>query len=347
MSTNASTGPASPPPRRASWPIFRAAACSIRRWAISSPRSPTNIRASPRPAPARCGWKMPARAWLAEVIGYPETQRRHADLGRQHRQSDRHRRRPRGTRSGRRRRGLHDPLRPPLRRQGAAYRRARPRAEAADRHRRPLPNVGRRAGGSDGAKISPMESDPGWWSLRPAQSTPASVDPLDAIADLCRRHGVWFHVDGAYGGLFALCEEGRQKLRGIERADSVALDPHKTLFLPYGTGAVLVRDGNQLLHAFSASAEYIRPLGESEVGPSPADLSPELTRHFRASAPMASAPARRCRSIPRGAAGKAGAGPLFPRRPCRKCRDSRQAAARTCRSSPSAICRRRRRGLGQ
>jgi len=109
-----------------------------------------------------------------------------------------------------------------------------------------------------------------------------SVDPLQAIADVCERHGVWFHVDGAYGGLFALCEEGREKLRGIERADSVALDPHKTLFLPYGTGAALVRDGNQLLHAFSATADYIQPLGESEVGPSPADLSPELTRHFRA-----------------------------------------------------------------
>jgi glutamate/tyrosine decarboxylase-like PLP-dependent enzyme len=108
-----------------------------------------------------------------------------------------------------------------------------------------------------------------------------SVDALDAIANVCARHGIWFHVDGAYGGLFALCDEGRQKLRGIERADSVALDPHKTLFLPYGTGAVLVRDGNQLLHAFSATADYITPLGESEVGPSPADLSPELTRHFR------------------------------------------------------------------
>ena len=109
-----------------------------------------------------------------------------------------------------------------------------------------------------------------------------SIDPLDAIADICARHRAWFHVDGAYGGLFALCDEGREKLKGIERSDSVALDPHKTLFLPYGTGAVLVRDGNQLLQAFSASAEYIRPLGESEVGPSPADLSPELTRHFRA-----------------------------------------------------------------
>ena len=79
-----------------------------------------------------------------------------------------------------------------------------------------------------------------------------------------------------------LCEEGRARLRGIERADSVALDPHKTLFLPYGTGAALVRDGQLLLDAFSASADYIRPFGETDVGPSPADLSPELTRHFRA-----------------------------------------------------------------
>ena len=109
-----------------------------------------------------------------------------------------------------------------------------------------------------------------------------SVDPLEAIADVCARHGAWLHVDGAYGGLFALCDEGREKLKGIERADSVALDPHKTLFLPYGTGAALVREGNQLLHAFTATADYIQPLGESEVGPSPADLSPELTRHFRA-----------------------------------------------------------------
>ena len=109
-----------------------------------------------------------------------------------------------------------------------------------------------------------------------------SVDPLAEIADLCARSDAWLHVDGAYGGLFALCDEGRLILNGIERADSVVLDPHKTLFLPYGTGAVLVRDGRHLLDAFSASADYLRPLGESEVGPSPADLSPELTRHFRA-----------------------------------------------------------------
>jgi glutamate/tyrosine decarboxylase-like PLP-dependent enzyme len=109
-----------------------------------------------------------------------------------------------------------------------------------------------------------------------------AIDPLPEIAKLCRRYGAWLHVDGAYGGLFALCDEGKALLRGIEQADSVALDPHKTLFLPYGTGAVVVRDGKLLQQAFSASGEYIRPLGESEVGPSPADLSPELTRHFRA-----------------------------------------------------------------
>ena len=109
-----------------------------------------------------------------------------------------------------------------------------------------------------------------------------AIDPLEAIAAICRRYGAWLHVDGAYGGLFALCDEGRARLGGIALADSVALDPHKTLFLPYGTGAVLVRDGRHLHEAFSASADYIRPLGESEVGLSPADLSPELTRHFRA-----------------------------------------------------------------
>ena len=109
-----------------------------------------------------------------------------------------------------------------------------------------------------------------------------SVDPLPEIAELCRRYGAWFHVDGAYGGLFALCDDGRARLNGINLADSVALDPHKTLFLPYGTGAALVRNGTDLLHAFSATADYLTPLGESEVGPSPADLSPELTRHFRA-----------------------------------------------------------------
>lgn len=108
-----------------------------------------------------------------------------------------------------------------------------------------------------------------------------SVDPLDGIADLCARYGAWMHVDGAYGGLFMLCPEGRVALGGIERADTLAVDPHKTLFLPYGTGAVLARDGRKLRASFSATADYLTPFAEHE-DVSPSDLSPELTRHFRA-----------------------------------------------------------------
>ena len=108
-----------------------------------------------------------------------------------------------------------------------------------------------------------------------------AIEPLAEIAALARDYGAWFHVDGAYGGLFALCDEGRAKLHGIALADSIALDPHKTMFLPYGTGAVLVREGHLLAEAFGHDAEYIRPFGEADVGPSPANLSPELTRHFR------------------------------------------------------------------
>jgi glutamate/tyrosine decarboxylase-like PLP-dependent enzyme len=109
-----------------------------------------------------------------------------------------------------------------------------------------------------------------------------SVDPLREIASLAGEYGAWLHIDGAYGGLFMLCEEGRAALGGIEQADSVALDPHKTLFLPYGTGAVVVREGRKLFDAFSASADYIQEFAANDVGPSPANLSPELTRHFRA-----------------------------------------------------------------
>jgi glutamate/tyrosine decarboxylase-like PLP-dependent enzyme len=108
-----------------------------------------------------------------------------------------------------------------------------------------------------------------------------TVDPLDDIADLCARYGAWFHVDGAYGGLFMLCPEGRAVLGGIERADTLAVDPHKTLFLPYGTGAVLARDGRKLRASFSATADYLTPFAALE-DVSPSDLSPELTRHFRA-----------------------------------------------------------------
>jgi glutamate/tyrosine decarboxylase-like PLP-dependent enzyme len=107
------------------------------------------------------------------------------------------------------------------------------------------------------------------------------VDPLAAIADVARKHGIWFHVDAAYGGFFLLTKRARARFAGIERADSVVLDPHKGLFLPYGCGAVVVRDEKTLRKGFTYSSDYLDLVPRAGV-PSPADYSPELTRHFRA-----------------------------------------------------------------
>lgn len=109
-----------------------------------------------------------------------------------------------------------------------------------------------------------------------------AVDPLDEIASVTTKHGLWLHIDGAYGGLFQLTERGRRLFSGIDRADSITLDPHKSLFLPYGTGALLVRDGRRLREAHEIHAEsYLQDLaGEDEI-PNFADYSPELTRDFR------------------------------------------------------------------
>lgn len=110
------------------------------------------------------------------------------------------------------------------------------------------------------------------------------VDPLDDIARVCEREGIWFHVDAAYGGAFALTDEGARLLRGIERSDSLVVDPHKGLFLPFGTGAVLVRDRRAMIGAFSGSGAYIEDAMSSEPDAvvSPAEMSPGLTRPFRA-----------------------------------------------------------------
>lgn len=105
-----------------------------------------------------------------------------------------------------------------------------------------------------------------------------AVDPLDELAEAARRHGLWLHVDGAYGGFFVLTDEGRRVLRGIELADSVVLDPHKSLFLPYGTGALLVRDAEALRRTHSLAADY---LPESRAEVDFYEISPELTRPFR------------------------------------------------------------------
>src|SRR5499433_716401 len=108
-----------------------------------------------------------------------------------------------------------------------------------------------------------------------------AVDDLDALASLAAREGLWFHVDGAYGGFFMLTERGRERMRGIERADSITLDPHKGLFLPYGTGSLLVRNGEALRRAHQVSADYLPAMQEDPDLVDFCQYSPELSRDFR------------------------------------------------------------------
>jgi aromatic-L-amino-acid decarboxylase len=108
-----------------------------------------------------------------------------------------------------------------------------------------------------------------------------AIDPLAAIADVSAQERLWLHVDGAYGGAFALCDQGRARLSAIERADSITFDPHKGMFLPYGTGCLLVRDGQKLRRAHHLGAEYLQDLEADSTSWSPAELGPELSRDFR------------------------------------------------------------------
>jgi aromatic-L-amino-acid decarboxylase len=106
-----------------------------------------------------------------------------------------------------------------------------------------------------------------------------SVDDLHALADLAEEYSCWFHIDAAYGGGFALCELGRTILDGIERSDSVSIDPHKSMFVTFGCGALIVKDKNAVRDALNFSGSYMR---EVNLDSSPSSMSPELTRPFRA-----------------------------------------------------------------
>lgn len=121
-----------------------------------------------------------------------------------------------------------------------------------------------------------------WMVVASAGSTDVgAVDPLEAIADVATEQRLWNHVDAAYGGFFLLTALGRQRLNGIERADTVVLDPHKGLFLPFGSGAILARDEQQLAAAHYYTANYMQDARDAGGVFSPADLGPELTRPFR------------------------------------------------------------------
>lgn len=106
-----------------------------------------------------------------------------------------------------------------------------------------------------------------------------AVDPLGDLSHVCRENRVWLHVDGAYGGVAALCDEGRASLQGMELADSITLDPHKWLFQPFACSCLLVREADHLRRAFHTSAEYLQDAGGDW---NLWDYGPELTRPFRA-----------------------------------------------------------------
>ncbi|HQF41626.1 MAG TPA: aminotransferase class V-fold PLP-dependent enzyme [Ignavibacteriaceae bacterium] len=107
-----------------------------------------------------------------------------------------------------------------------------------------------------------------------------AVDPLNEISEIAKQYKMWFHVDAAYGGFFILTSK-KDLFKGIENADSLIIDPHKGMFIPYGVGAVLIKDKNSVLHSNYYTANYMQDAVTEEMIKSPANLSPELTKHFR------------------------------------------------------------------
>ena len=109
-----------------------------------------------------------------------------------------------------------------------------------------------------------------------------AVDPLHEMADLCSAQSVWLHADSAYGGFAALTERGARLLAGLGRCDSVALDPHKWLFVPFECGSLLLRQPERLRAAFQVLPDYLRDVAAGQDGVNFADYGEQLTRQSRA-----------------------------------------------------------------
>lgn len=108
-----------------------------------------------------------------------------------------------------------------------------------------------------------------------------TVDDLGAIDRIAKNHDIWMHTDGAYGGFFQLTSRGQQRMSGIEGSDSIALDPHKGLSIPFGVGALVVRDENLLIDANYGRAAYLNHDETHQGMRDISSLGPELTRPFR------------------------------------------------------------------
>jgi len=109
-----------------------------------------------------------------------------------------------------------------------------------------------------------------------------AVDPMPDIAEICRREGMWMHVDGAYGAPAVICDRGRAALSGMDAADSLTLDPHKWLFQPFEIGCVLVRDGALLKETYQIVPEYMEDTDRRKEEVNPYNYGIQLTRSFRA-----------------------------------------------------------------
>ena len=109
-----------------------------------------------------------------------------------------------------------------------------------------------------------------------------AVDPLDEIADYCESEEIWFHIDAAYGGFAILTDRGAELLKGLERADSIAMDAHKWLFQPFECGCLMVKDIRKLEGAFSVQPEYLQDTRWGRDHPNFGDRGLQLSRSFRA-----------------------------------------------------------------
>jgi glutamate/tyrosine decarboxylase-like PLP-dependent enzyme len=109
-----------------------------------------------------------------------------------------------------------------------------------------------------------------------------TVDPLNAIAAICKKEHIWFHIDGAYGGAAILSKLSKKVLSGIEKADSLTIDPHKWMFQPYEMGCLLVRNHKWLSETFCEKPEYLRDIEGNASEINFYDHGIQLTRRFRA-----------------------------------------------------------------
>jgi glutamate/tyrosine decarboxylase-like PLP-dependent enzyme len=106
-----------------------------------------------------------------------------------------------------------------------------------------------------------------------------AIDPLDRIADLCQQENLWFHIDAAYGGVGMLAEKTKRWFTGIERADSLGVDPHKWMYIPVECGCAIVRDKQAMRDTFSEVPPYLR---DDRQSPWFSEFGPQQTRGFRA-----------------------------------------------------------------